>query len=288
MMDADQGLRCSSVSGCQDLDARFDDDVDFSIVGKLASSFSRFGRERTWWMDKLPFGGNFIAPRPERVAARAMALVGVACRAVLEFEADRSEAEFKRLHLCKWLDRIGVSDELEEKETSLLITPYRLLDERTLANAQWRGEGMLVLAWSLGRAELVRYDEECNAAEVAGRLGFLSERSQTVLTNPLLRESAEIRRWRDTYLTIHWRLREYDLTPIPLDFPDVVAQFNWGPLRLGDLELIDGDLAICGRRIDRASEDDRDRTYSIALERHKAFNWLVGSAAVYSAVSTDT
>src|SRR5262249_12519119 len=156
----------------------------------------------------------------------------------------------------------------------------------TMVNALWRAEGMLVLAWALGRSELGRYDESCDGGEIASRLGFLSERSQTVLANPTLRAAAEMRRWRDTYLTIHWRLRRYSIDHAPPDFPSVVSSFNWGPLSLADLDLTDGDLAICGRRIDRASEDDRERTRSIAMERQKAFNWLLGSDPVYSAVST--
>jgi hypothetical protein len=59
-------------------------------------------------------------------------------------------------------------------------------------------------------------------------------------------------------------------------------------LRLDDLDLTELDLAICGRRIDRAPEDDREQTRSIVMERHKAFNWLLGSRPIYSQVSTET
>jgi hypothetical protein len=232
---------------------------------------------------------GFDTPPALLVAARAIALLGVSCRAVLDVEDSREMAELKRLHLRQWLDKLGVMIALEEDEAVLLDTPCGLLDEQTMLNASWRAEGMLVLAWALRRSELVHYDEKCDAAEVADRLGFLRGLSQTALVNPALRDTADIRRWRDTYLTIHWRLRQYDIRPAPLDFPDVVSSsFNWGPLRLDELNLIDGDLAIRGRRIDRASEDDRERTRGIAAERQRAFNWLLGTALIYSEVSTDT
>jgi len=203
-------------------------------------------------------------------------------------EDSRDLAELKRLHVCEWLDHLGVMEELEQSEMNLLNTPYRMLDQRAVVNAEWRGEGMLVLAWALGRSELVRYDQVCDSGEVGCALGFMYERSETVLAKPVLRDSGEIGRWRDTYLTIHWRLRQYQLHPEPIDFPDLVSWFNWGPLRLDDLDLVDGDLAICGRRIDRISFDEFAQTFSIVIERHKAFNWLLGAAGVYSAVSTDT
>jgi hypothetical protein len=147
---------------------------------------------------------------------------------------------------------------------------------------------MLVLAWALGRSALVRYDQGADAGKVATELGFLSERPETVLADPVLRDSGEIGRWRDSYLTVHWRLRQYVLHPEPLDFREVVEYFNWGPLRVTELDLIDGDRAIRGRRIDRTSWEERELTYSIVRERHKAFNWLVGTGPVYSKVWTDT
>lgn len=231
---------------------------------------------------------EFMPPPASRVAARAIALVAVSCRSVLEMEDSRDLAELKRLHVCEWLDRLGVIEELEDSEMSVLDTPYRMLDQRAVVNAEWRGEGMLVLAWALGRSELVRYDQVCDSAQVASELGFLHERPETALAKPALRDRGEISRWRDTYLTVHWRLREYQLHAEPIDFPDVVSWFNRGPLRLDGLDLVDGDLAICGRRIDRVSFDEFAQTFSIVIERHKAFNWLLGAARVYSAVSTDT
>src|SRR5215471_156373 len=81
-------------------------------------------------------------PSPARVAARAIALVGVVCRGFLEVEQDRREAETRRLHLSDWLERVGAWDELEESELSLIETPHGLLDRQGAFDATWRSEGL--------------------------------------------------------------------------------------------------------------------------------------------------
>jgi len=218
-----------------------------------------------------------------------MVFVGVMSRVALEYEQNRDIAEFKRLHLCEWLEQLGVIEELEPSEMALLNTPHGLMDKQAVVIAAEAVEAMLVFAWSLGLSALPPYDHQCEDEELAELLALLSGRSEALLQHPVLRDSAEIDRWRDTYLTIHWRLKEYARSFVLLDLAEIVASpFNWGPLRVADLTLIEGDLAICGRRIDRAVPADFNRTYNIVRDRHKAFNWLLGAAPVYSAVSTDT
>jgi hypothetical protein len=147
---------------------------------------------------------------------------------------------------------------------------------------------MVVLAWALGRAELPRYDQQCDPADVATKLGFLAERSATALAAPSLQAFEDIDELAGTYLAIHWRLREYQRAPGFIDFASYLPQWALGPVRPSELDLIDNDLGICGDRIDRAPESSYFPALSIARERHQAFNWLLGFAPVYSEVSTDT
>jgi hypothetical protein len=60
------------------------------------------------------------------------------------------------------------------------------------------------------------------------------------------------------------------------------------PLTVAELKLIDGDLAIQGRRIDGTDDPTRRRTHSVVQERYQAFNWLLGSHPLYSEVPMDT
>jgi hypothetical protein len=227
-------------------------------------------------------------PEPDRVAARALVLAAVAGRGMLELDEDKGRAEDRRQNLCAWLDHLGIDSEIEPSEDTVIRTPIGQSEAQSAINAAWRSEGMAVLAWALGRADLPRYDERDGGYATADKLGFLMQRAQTVLARSSLRPLPEFLQGAKTYLTVHWRLRKYLVEPDVIDFKRYVSQATWGSLSLAEVSLVEGDLAIRGERIDRAPEDWRQLARSIARERHKAFNWLLGFAPIYSEVDTTT
>ncbi len=217
-----------------------------------------------------------------------MVLAAVSCRGLIERDAADPGAEKLRLRVREWLGRIGVADEMEASEAALVDLPLGQLAERAQIHASWVSEGMVVLAWALGYAELPAIHVQCDPSGVANAMGFLCDRNDTPLGGPRLRDQSEVEHWTDTYLTLHWRLREFGRTRERLDFPAFVSACSWGPLTLDELEMVDRDLAIAGTRIDRVETDTLQRTMSIAQERHRAFNWLLGYDALWSEVTTDT
>lgn len=227
-------------------------------------------------------------PDAERVAARALVLAAVACRGLIEKDAGKPGAEELRKRVVGWINDVGVSAEIEPEEIAVLGTPLGELDRKATLNATWRSEGMVVLAWALACTELPPVSVECEPSDVACGMGFLDERQQTALHDPRLRNYAEIEAWADTYLTLHWRLRQFSLEPAPMDFVAYVNACTWASLRLDHLEIVEDDLAIRGVRIDRVQQEAYRRTLSITQERHQAFNWLLGFEALYSDVTTDT
>jgi hypothetical protein len=229
-----------------------------------------------------------LPPEPNRVAARALVLAAVSCRGLIEKDAHNHEAEEPRLKVVGWLGRVGAAEELETNEAALLTTPLGKLGRKTTTNATWLSEGMVVLAWALFRADLPPIHTECNPIEVANAMGFLEDRENTALQSPRLRDSTEIESWAETYLTLHWRLRQFSSTPERIDFVKYVSACTWGPLRLERLEILGDDLAISGERIEKVASDGFRQTLSITQERHQAFNWLLGFERVYSQVTTDT
>ena len=227
-------------------------------------------------------------PDHNRVAARALVLAAVSCRGLIEQDSERTGAEELRQRIVAWLESVGTASELESDESVLLSIPLGKLDRKATMDATWRSEGMVVLAWALHFAQLPRFHAQCEPSDVANELGFLDERQNTALRSPRLRAPDEIEKWADIYLTLHWRLRRFSLRPDAMDFVTYVSECTWGPLRLDGLEIIDGELAVEGVRIDRLEYDRFRQLLSIVQERHQAFNWLLGFEPIYSQVTTDT
>ena len=230
------------------------------------------------------------APDADRVAARAMVLAAVAWRGLIENEESTDErgAEDVRRDIVTWLDGHGLSTEVEEAEMRLLATPVGKLGRKAIIDACWRSEGLAVLAWALHRATLPSVHTLCEPVPIAKALGFLEDREATGLPAPMLRNSAEIEHWAHTYLALHWRMREFSLRAVRIDFVSYAAKCRWARLELNDLEVIDDDLAIQGVRIDLVDQRVFRDVLSITIERRIALDWLLGFELLYSEVTTDT
>ncbi len=227
-------------------------------------------------------------PDPARVAARAAVLAAVSCRGLIEQDAAEPQAEEFRRSVREWLGRIGADAEAEAAELRILDLPLGQLTSREAMDAGWRSEGLVVLAWALGRTALPAFSAMCNPSDVANALGFLQPREATVLAAPTLRAVAEIDGMEHHYLTVHWRIREFGLRRRAIDFAAYIAKCQWGPLSAAGLTLVDGELAIDGVALPNVEPGRLQAVRSIVQERHQALNWLAGWEPVYSAVTTDT
>jgi hypothetical protein len=116
---------------------------------------------------------SLIPPLPSRVAARALILAAISCRGLIEKDAGDPAAEELRQQVLPWLDTIGAVEELEPAETALLSTPLGGLDSKQTINMSWQSDGMVVLAWALGYAELPAVRVECDPSDIANGIGFL-------------------------------------------------------------------------------------------------------------------
>src|SRR5262249_37172323 len=113
----------------------------------------------------------------DQVARRALALAAVSCRGILEAGPAREHAERFWGRVADWWSGLGLKDELELDEASLLETPFGASSPQALANASWRSEALCVLAWALRRAELPAHDEPVDPAATARTIGFLEDRT---------------------------------------------------------------------------------------------------------------
>jgi hypothetical protein len=167
-------------------------------------------------------------PPPGKVARRAIALSVVSCRGIVEGHPENPNEGSdlaKRSH--DWLRVLALEDELSEWERQVLSAPFGSLALQTRVNASWLSEGVIVLAWALGVAELPGFEAQCDPAGAANSLGFLQPTASTVLNAPKLRASEELREYNEFIYNLHWRVRDFSLRKRSYDF-ESLARKAWG------------------------------------------------------------
>jgi hypothetical protein len=271
-------------------------------VGELVSSMVRRGRG--WSMlppgelydgDGRPLYGQTDPPSAERVARRALVLLAVSCRALLEDDAgtrNADEADAMRRELAEWARTLD--DELEPSERALLDTPIGRLDRRARIEGVWRGEGAAVLLWALGARELAAPDVSEHPYDHARAVGLLRFEDGALrpalvpaLAQPRLRSDDELDWMYRRLLGLHWRAVEARVSPgRPVDMRAFAADNFFGGMDLAGIALAEGDVAVGGEPITRAK--DTGLFQSIALERHVAILWLTGQHATYSQIEPTT
>lgn len=231
-------------------------------------------------------------PSPVRVVRRAHALASVVARARIELdgaEGSSSEGEARLRRVRGWLRAQSVVlGELEQAERELVDAPLGSLERRSLVDATWRAEGLAVLAWALGVAELPDHETPCDVEQVTAAIGFLEDEPAAQLRSASLQSPEQLVWMAARLLGLHWRLRDFRLAPRALDFRAFARQCWFGSFDLQDIPLAGDDLSIGGVPIDEAAPELVDRCTSIALERHRAINWLLGFHPVYSEVDIST
>ena len=240
-------------------------------------------------------GTDTEEPRPpsaRRVVARATVLSALVYRSFLDHYADNPDGNELRSRLLDWLVATGLIWELEQEERKLLATPLGRAEDQAIIDAEWRTEGLAVLAWALGRFELPPHDERVRNYLVAtDAVGFLGDKAMgALLLTGTLRPSREIRAFANQITMVSWRLTQLRTNPSSGGFADLQKFPAYCVIEgwLKDLRLVDGELAVGDSSLTAASDTERQMCSSIARERHIAAYWLEGDDETYSRVSPDT
>lgn len=243
-------------------------------------------------------GTNLLAagaatPSAERVALRALVMLTLSFRCLLEQDAGKpteGEAEELRGELLAWLEAApGVQAEAERHELELLSSPIGAADGQAITNGVWRAEGAQVLLWALGARAMPAHDAQEHPYEVAKTAGVLGKGVAAVCEAPELRAPDELDAMRRVLLGLHWRLRESRVNPgNVVDFVGFAADNWFGGFDPAGLATADGDLAVGGVALTAADPGALSLAASTAMERHQAINWLIGAHPTYSCVVTPT
>jgi hypothetical protein len=230
-------------------------------------------------------------PTPGRVARRALALAAVGARSLLEQQDLKDpDVEMTRVRVVEWVRAAGVEDELEPGERMLLARGLGQVPRQEGVNGTWRLEGLVVLAWALGRFDLPPHDEMVDPGNLLPALSILNvEGAKELLDAATLRPPEEIRQGCARAFAIHWRLRQFTMVDrSPIDFAEFARSAWFGPLDITGIRLVEKDLAVGQKSISKAREDNVGMVCSSAMERHVAFNWLMGETEIYSETGAST
>jgi len=167
-------------------------------------------------------------------------------RAIAEAEAESAAETYEQSRA--WLTAHGLDAELEAREKAFLDRALGSASEEEASAASWRAEGLAVLAWALGVAELPGPDQESDPMELWTALDFLSDGKPSILEYPALRTPPEIAA-QNTRITT---------TLLALEKEIISGQAN---------EIV-------------------MKALRIAREREQALRWLRGDAERYSDVET--
>ena len=227
--------------------------------------------------------GAPVDPSAARIGARLVALVGLAARALTEY--DGQDVEEARDGIIEWTRSAGATDELEPFEEAILVRLPGGMDETEMAHGTWQIEGAAVLAWALNLVDtLPPHDEAVDPMTVSGLLGFPDAvRTRGVLWSSTRRHQAHVEAAAERQYALHWRLTEFAANGEALDLGALARDEPSGPLRFDQVPLLGGDLALRGRPIVEADADALDVAMAITAERLRAVNWL-RRGGLYSAV----
>ena len=183
------------------------------------------------------------------------------------------------------LKETGVWSAMSSSERAFMTAAPNQIDGQALRNVSWLMESASCLIWALGHVEqFAPYDTQSDVDQL--RL-LPSDGIVALIRNATLRDSAAISGARDVAELWHWRSRTRQLQeggrpvelPNDLTLVDVIRMAAEKAAADGLFErAIDGDFPVRGRSYAQLTADEWAEVTSIAMERHKAFNWLCGYA----------
>jgi len=181
------------------------------------------------------------------------------------------------------LRQSGLWKSMTLDEQKLIRLPSSEITDRQRVNASWTIEGIVCLLWALDYvAEFPPYDQ-ISDPELANQIP--RQATSTLLQNASLRPREQIQKQQALAELWHWRSRTRQLQERGLKFSanqelnEIIENAAAAAFGNGDLpHLIENDFPAFGKAYRHLSDVEYQRVASIAVERHRALNWLCGRA----------
>lgn len=222
---------------------------------------------------------------PREVVGGLRARMNAEERANMEEKADEArDAFWTPIYDTPVFEALTASERELSEATLITIT------EEQQINASWWLEGAAMLAWALGAIEeLPPFDLQVEP-ELLGRIPNPSSLA-TFRNEARLRPVEELEAARSAAELWNWRSRTRELQQSGFTMPeelkkpgmssldDVVRLTTAHAMQEGTIaRAIDGDFGARGKAYGALSDDEWHEVRSVAVERHRALNWLCGRA----------
>jgi hypothetical protein len=172
----------------------------------------------------------------------------------------------------------------DEEHTFMQAEPTELTQQR-LIDAHWLVESIVSLLWALGHiSELSAYDQHADSVLTNN---LPTEPVKILLQKATLRARESIEKQRDLAELWHWRSRTRKLQEsgqkftLPKDMTiDKILQITSAKAAKDGVipPPIADDFPAFGKAYRNLTDEEYSLATSIAMERHRAFNWLCGLA----------
>jgi len=204
-------------------------------------------------------------------------------------EQERGEfiRDFQNLYgRVEQLRRIGLWGEMEQRERDFMQSAPTAATQQSLLDITWLAESAVCLLWALGYvAELPPYDQEADPKEMKAlpqqTLKLLVENATLLPADGIMKQRnlAELWHWRSRTRQLQESGKTPDELPKGWTIDQIIQTVATKAAENGSFPaLIGNDFPALGKPYRELTPDEFSRLTSIAMERHRAFNWLCGYA----------
>lgn len=201
----------------------------------------------------------------------------------------------QQLQTIERLRQNGLWNEMEEEERNFMEATSAEVTQQKQIEASWRAESSVCLLWALGYvADLPPYDQQADP-ELTNQMP--RESATVLIRKALLRPYEMIEKQRGLAELWHWRSRTRQLQesqqrfslPNGMTIEKVIERASARAAADGLIPTpIGNDFPAFGKAYRDLSLQEYLQATSVAVERHRALNWLCGYAPRNRWVETPT
>jgi hypothetical protein len=211
------------------------------------------------------------------VLRRAIVMTSVAFRASLEATTHPRSYEISQ-RLLPWLETLGMASDIDPIEHDLLATALGKLHASQKTDANWSGEGAVVMCWALHLTAQPPHNEFVDYTSLFDKLGILRGNPQMAFPDITLRSLNEI---SDFHIQVETMRTALQLTRADASIHTTLRNVWLSRLSEIGLQGREDDLDEAVQRVSAYSTEERQGAAGLCFVRSVATSWLVDGRRAY-------